>query len=92
MFLQCLKANSPVFSVGKAPSPGSSAVSEKVRTRLEELDDLEEVGFRLRPHGHTQICINTPAYVHKVVSKRCGYIRVTSFRWEGSFKKVSLSL
>ncbi|XP_075949259.1 VPS35 endosomal protein-sorting factor-like isoform X1 [Anarhichas minor] len=27
---------------GKAPSPGSSAVSEKVRTRLEELDDLEE--------------------------------------------------
>ncbi|XP_016889498.1 VPS35 endosomal protein-sorting factor-like [Cynoglossus semilaevis] len=26
----------------KAPSPGSSAVSEKVRTRLEELDDLEE--------------------------------------------------
>uniref|UniRef100_A0A7N6AUH8 VPS35 endosomal protein-sorting factor-like n=1 Tax=Anabas testudineus TaxID=64144 RepID=A0A7N6AUH8_ANATE len=34
--------NSPVFSVGKAPSPGSSAVSEKVRTRLEELDDLEE--------------------------------------------------
>ncbi|XP_010785389.1 VPS35 endosomal protein-sorting factor-like, partial [Notothenia coriiceps] len=28
---------------GKAPSPGSSAVSEKVRTRLEELDDLEEV-------------------------------------------------
>uniref|UniRef100_A0A4W6F9W6 VPS35 endosomal protein-sorting factor-like n=1 Tax=Lates calcarifer TaxID=8187 RepID=A0A4W6F9W6_LATCA len=31
-----------VVSVGKAPSPGSSAVSEKVRTRLEELDDLEE--------------------------------------------------
>ncbi|XP_029953545.1 VPS35 endosomal protein sorting factor-like [Salarias fasciatus] len=27
---------------GKAPSPGTSAVSEKVRTRLEELDDLEE--------------------------------------------------
>ncbi|KAJ4925902.1 hypothetical protein JOQ06_008088, partial [Pogonophryne albipinna] len=27
---------------GKAPSPGPSAVSEKVRTRLEELDDLEE--------------------------------------------------
>ncbi|XP_063748975.1 VPS35 endosomal protein-sorting factor-like isoform X2 [Eleginops maclovinus] len=27
---------------GKDPSPGSSAVSEKVRTRLEELDDLEE--------------------------------------------------
>uniref|UniRef100_A0AAQ6ABJ2 VPS35 endosomal protein-sorting factor-like n=1 Tax=Amphiprion ocellaris TaxID=80972 RepID=A0AAQ6ABJ2_AMPOC len=27
---------------GKALSPGSSAVSEKVRTRLEELDDLEE--------------------------------------------------
>uniref|UniRef100_A0A8C6T5I2 VPS35 endosomal protein-sorting factor-like n=1 Tax=Neogobius melanostomus TaxID=47308 RepID=A0A8C6T5I2_9GOBI len=27
---------------GKATSPGSSAVSEKVRTRLEELDDLEE--------------------------------------------------
>uniref|UniRef100_A0A6Q2XRK8 VPS35 endosomal protein-sorting factor-like n=1 Tax=Esox lucius TaxID=8010 RepID=A0A6Q2XRK8_ESOLU len=27
---------------GKAPCPGSSAVSEKVRTRLEELDDLEE--------------------------------------------------
>ncbi|XP_038125096.1 VPS35 endosomal protein-sorting factor-like isoform X2 [Cyprinodon tularosa] len=27
---------------GKAPNPGSSAVSEKVRTRLEELDDLEE--------------------------------------------------
>ncbi|KAG7275597.1 hypothetical protein CRUP_030631 [Coryphaenoides rupestris] len=27
---------------GKAPSPGSSAVSEKVRTRLEELDDQEE--------------------------------------------------
>ncbi|CAB1338037.1 unnamed protein product [Coregonus sp. 'balchen'] len=27
---------------GKAPSPASSAVSEKVRTRLEELDDLEE--------------------------------------------------
>uniref|UniRef100_A0A7N8WYU4 VPS35 endosomal protein-sorting factor-like n=1 Tax=Mastacembelus armatus TaxID=205130 RepID=A0A7N8WYU4_9TELE len=27
---------------GKAPGPGSSAVSEKVRTRLEELDDLEE--------------------------------------------------
>ncbi|KAM8836401.1 VPS35 endosomal protein-sorting factor-like isoform 1-T2 [Spinachia spinachia] len=27
---------------GKAPSPGSFAVSEKVRTRLEELDDLEE--------------------------------------------------
>ncbi|CAL8261736.1 unnamed protein product [Arctogadus glacialis] len=26
----------------KAPSPGSSAVSEKVRTRLEELDDQEE--------------------------------------------------
>ncbi|XP_047233035.1 VPS35 endosomal protein-sorting factor-like isoform X2 [Girardinichthys multiradiatus] len=26
----------------KAPNPGSSAVSEKVRTRLEELDDLEE--------------------------------------------------
>uniref|UniRef100_A0A3B4TWB0 VPS35 endosomal protein-sorting factor-like n=1 Tax=Seriola dumerili TaxID=41447 RepID=A0A3B4TWB0_SERDU len=31
----------PVVSAGKAPSPGS-AVSEKVRTRLEELDDLEE--------------------------------------------------
>uniref|UniRef100_A0A7N8YHA4 VPS35 endosomal protein-sorting factor-like n=1 Tax=Mastacembelus armatus TaxID=205130 RepID=A0A7N8YHA4_9TELE len=28
--------------VRKAPGPGSSAVSEKVRTRLEELDDLEE--------------------------------------------------
>ncbi|XP_004086849.1 UPF0505 protein C16orf62 homolog [Oryzias latipes] len=27
---------------GKALGPGSSAVSEKVRTRLEELDDLEE--------------------------------------------------
>ncbi|KAA8581185.1 hypothetical protein FQN60_002766, partial [Etheostoma spectabile] len=27
---------------GNAPSPGSTAVSEKVRTRLEELDDLEE--------------------------------------------------
>ncbi|XP_029978055.1 VPS35 endosomal protein-sorting factor-like isoform X1 [Sphaeramia orbicularis] len=27
---------------GKAQAPGSSAVSEKVRTRLEELDDLEE--------------------------------------------------
>ncbi|XP_028990789.1 VPS35 endosomal protein-sorting factor-like isoform X2 [Betta splendens] len=27
---------------GKALSPGASAVSEKVRTRLEELDDLEE--------------------------------------------------
>ncbi|XP_028332294.1 VPS35 endosomal protein-sorting factor-like isoform X2 [Gouania willdenowi] len=27
---------------GKALSPGSSAVSDKVRTRLEELDDLEE--------------------------------------------------
>ncbi|XP_043958673.1 VPS35 endosomal protein-sorting factor-like isoform X2 [Gambusia affinis] len=27
---------------GKAPNPGASAVSEKVRTRLEELDDLEE--------------------------------------------------
>ncbi|KAK7918891.1 hypothetical protein WMY93_010175 [Mugilogobius chulae] len=27
---------------GKATSPASSAVSEKVRTRLEELDDLEE--------------------------------------------------
>uniref|UniRef100_A0A3Q2TGY7 VPS35 endosomal protein-sorting factor-like n=1 Tax=Fundulus heteroclitus TaxID=8078 RepID=A0A3Q2TGY7_FUNHE len=27
---------------GKAPNPGTSAVSEKVRTRLEELDDLEE--------------------------------------------------
>uniref|UniRef100_A0A1A8SLF0 VPS35 endosomal protein-sorting factor-like n=1 Tax=Nothobranchius rachovii TaxID=451742 RepID=A0A1A8SLF0_9TELE len=27
---------------GKAPNPGSSAVSEKVRNRLEELDDLEE--------------------------------------------------
>lgn len=32
----------PVVAEGKAPSPGS-AVSEKVRTRLEELDDLEEV-------------------------------------------------
>lgn len=32
----------PVVTKGKAPSPGS-AVSEKVRTRLEELDDLEEV-------------------------------------------------
>lgn len=32
----------PVATKGKAPSPGS-AVSEKVRTRLEELDDLEEV-------------------------------------------------
>uniref|UniRef100_A0A8C6TGE5 VPS35 endosomal protein-sorting factor-like n=1 Tax=Neogobius melanostomus TaxID=47308 RepID=A0A8C6TGE5_9GOBI len=30
------------YSLGKATSPGSSAVSEKVRTRLEELDDLEE--------------------------------------------------
>lgn len=30
-----------VVAKGKAPSPGS-AVSEKVRTRLEELDDLEE--------------------------------------------------
>lgn len=29
-------------AVGKAQSPGS-AMSEKVRTRLEELDDLEEV-------------------------------------------------
>lgn len=29
--------------LGKSPNPGSSAVSEKVRTRLEELDDLEEV-------------------------------------------------
>uniref|UniRef100_A0A4W5ME79 VPS35 endosomal protein-sorting factor-like n=1 Tax=Hucho hucho TaxID=62062 RepID=A0A4W5ME79_9TELE len=29
-------------SPGKAPSLASSAVSEKVRTRLEELDDLEE--------------------------------------------------
>lgn len=34
--------NAPVVTKGKAPSPGS-AVSEKVRTRLEELDDLEEV-------------------------------------------------
>uniref|UniRef100_A0A096MDQ5 VPS35 endosomal protein-sorting factor-like n=1 Tax=Poecilia formosa TaxID=48698 RepID=A0A096MDQ5_POEFO len=31
---------------GKAPNPGSSAVSEKVRTRLEELDDLEEGSHR----------------------------------------------
>lgn len=31
---------------GKASSPGSSAVSEKVRTRLEELDDLEEGSHR----------------------------------------------
>ncbi|XP_034049228.1 VPS35 endosomal protein sorting factor-like isoform X2 [Thalassophryne amazonica] len=31
---------------GKAQSPGPSAVSEKVRTRLEELDDLEEGSHR----------------------------------------------
>lgn len=36
----------PVVAAGKALSPGS-AVSEKVRTRLEELDDLEEVYFHL---------------------------------------------
>lgn len=40
-----------MISVGKAPSPGSSAVSEKVRTRLEELDDLEEVGFHFKSAG-----------------------------------------
>lgn len=32
-------------SPGRAVNSGSSAVSEKVRTRLEELDDLEEVGW-----------------------------------------------
>lgn len=53
-----------VISVGKAPSPGSSAVSEKVRTRLEELDDLEEVGYFLGRHGHPQAWNNTPACVH----------------------------
>lgn len=36
------KVNKSSVAVGKAQSPGS-AVSEKVRTRLEELDDLEEV-------------------------------------------------
>lgn len=40
---QALLTRTPVATEGKAPSPGS-AVSEKVRTRLEELDDLEEVG------------------------------------------------
>lgn len=47
--------------VGKAPSPGSSAVSEKVRTRLEELDDLEEVGFHLHPQAcnKTLACVRT---------------------------------
>lgn len=41
----------PVVAKGKAPSPGS-AVSEKVRTRLEELDDLEEVSV-----FNIQMCI-----------------------------------
>lgn len=36
--------------IGKATTSGS-AVSEKVRTRLEELDDLEEVGkFLIQLH------------------------------------------
>lgn len=39
---QAMLTKAPVVTKGKAPSPGS-AVSEKVRTRLEELDDLEEV-------------------------------------------------
>lgn len=39
---QARLTKAPVVTKGKAPSPGS-AVSEKVRTRLEELDDLEEV-------------------------------------------------
>lgn len=41
------------MAVGKAPSPGS-AVSEKVRTRLEELDDLEEVCFFVLSGGVDQ--------------------------------------
>ena len=52
-----------VFSPAKAPSPGSSAVSEKVRTRLEELDDQEEVqeptsGFSLEgsPPASSESC------------------------------------
>lgn len=39
---QAMLTKPSVVAKGKAPSPGS-AVSEKVRTRLEELDDLEEV-------------------------------------------------
>lgn len=39
---QAMLTKAPVIPKGKAPSP-CSAVSEKVRTRLEELDDLEEV-------------------------------------------------
>lgn len=49
----CSKEIPPVVAVGKAPSPGSSAVSEKVRTRLEELDDLEEV----RSHVNRRVCV-----------------------------------
>lgn len=45
---QATLTKAPVVSEGKALSPGS-AVSEKVRTRLEELDDLEEVSaFRFK--------------------------------------------
>lgn len=39
LFFLCVLAD----LAGNSQNPASSAVSEKVRTRLEELDDLEEV-------------------------------------------------
>ncbi|XP_067317639.1 VPS35 endosomal protein-sorting factor-like isoform X3 [Anolis sagrei] len=44
---------------GKATTPGS-AVSEKVRTRLEELEDLEEEGWCMKESFPCVVILTTP--------------------------------